>query len=96
MALPQAPLPKLQRGWLWSSSMGSVLGAESALPLLVALRFPGWFLWAEQDLFICSSPAQPGRIAGNLKNKQGILAALCHSGRPEHYRVAAKLGRLGK
>lgn len=58
--------------------------------------FCGWFLWAEQDLFICYSPAQHGRIAGNMKNKQGILTALCHSGQPKHYRVAAKLGHLSK
>lgn len=31
-----------------------------------------------------------------MENKQGILAALCHSGRPERYGVAAKLGHLSK
>lgn len=89
---------KLQRGWLLSYFMGSILDAESALPLLVALSFP-WMVpvgCTGLVYLLQRSPAQHGRIAGNMKNKQGILAALCHSGLPKCCRVAAKLGHLSK
>lgn len=96
MALPQAPLPKLRRAGSKDTSWEVFWVLSQHCHFWQPWVFCGWFLWAEQDLFICYSPAQHGRIAGNMKNKQGILVALSHSGQPKHCQVAAKLGHLSK